>query len=42
MMEKCIRTGRYEQAYAMTNFALNMKQTKLAQNPLFKVRNEIH
>lgn len=39
MMEKCIHAGRYEQAYAMTNFALNMKQTssKLMKNALFKV-----
>ncbi|KAH7730617.1 Conserved oligomeric Golgi complex component 8 [Aphelenchoides avenae] len=39
MMEKCVRAGQYEAAYALTNFALTLKQSKLVQNPLIKVNN---
>uniref|UniRef100_A0A915E8K0 Conserved oligomeric Golgi complex subunit 8 n=1 Tax=Ditylenchus dipsaci TaxID=166011 RepID=A0A915E8K0_9BILA len=36
MMEKCIRAGKYEFAFALTNFAVNLKQSKLIQNPMVK------
>lgn len=35
-MEKCIRAGQYESAYALTNFALSLKQSKLVKYPLIK------
>ncbi|KAL3121762.1 hypothetical protein niasHT_002029 [Heterodera trifolii] len=31
LMDKYIRTGRYEQAYSLTNFAISLKQSKLTQ-----------
>lgn len=37
-MDKCIRAGRYETAYALTNFAVKIKQNnKLIQNLMIKV-----
>jgi hypothetical protein len=37
MMDKCIRAGKYEFAFALTNFAVNLTQSKLIQNPMVKV-----
>uniref|UniRef100_A0A183CL74 Conserved oligomeric Golgi complex subunit 8 n=1 Tax=Globodera pallida TaxID=36090 RepID=A0A183CL74_GLOPA len=31
LMERYIRTGRYEQAYSLTNFAISLKQSKFTQ-----------
>lgn len=38
MMDKYIRAGKYESAYALTNFAVNLKQSKLVLNSIIKVR----
>lgn len=37
LMDKCIREGNYEMAFALTNFAVIMKQSKLMQNTMVKV-----
>ncbi|KAI1702427.1 dor1-like family domain-containing protein [Ditylenchus destructor] len=36
MMDKCIRAGKYEFAFALTNFAVNLKQSRLIENPMIK------
>ncbi len=37
-MDKCIRAGRYEEAYSLTSYALHLRQQggRLAANPLVK------
>ncbi|CAD5219870.1 unnamed protein product [Bursaphelenchus okinawaensis] len=36
MMDKCIRHGQYDLAYALTTFAVNLQQSKLGENLIIK------
>ncbi|CAD5227282.1 unnamed protein product [Bursaphelenchus xylophilus] len=36
MMDKCIRHGQYDLAYALTTFAVNLQQSKLGENQIIK------
>lgn len=36
MIEKCIQLGEYESAFALTDFAINLKSSRLYNNPIVK------
>lgn len=37
IMHQCIRSGEYEAAFALTDFAVSLKHSRLYQQPIIKV-----